>query len=393
MPYDPYSDEAMTGPEALYKALRTEGCPHFIESRKAWALTRFDDVLKASLAERNLDYTHGQTPGQLLLGEPVPRTFMTMNGPEHRKWRGLLAQSYSAEGVAADQERLRGLVREILGPLLPKGQFDVYRDFANRIMCINAGYHLGLPRADVESVRALIDEMLHREKGQVGATSRRNQEAAQNLFGYLLGYVQEIRRNPERALRHTKILMEAEIDGRRLDDEELVAYLFSLLVTGSETTPMAVAGTFYYLAKHRAQKAALLADRALIPRAFAETLRFDQPTNMLARRAAQDFELGGQQIRAGDNLLCIYASANRDESRFDRADEYDIFRHPIRDLSFGAGPHYCLGAHLALLVGPMMIEEVLGAIGDYDLVEAECRRGYGEFLCGFTRVPIRFQIK
>jgi len=175
-----------------------------------------------------------------------------------------------------------------------------------------------------------------------------------------------------------------------------VGNLFSLLVTGSETTPMAVAGTLFYLARHPAQKQAVLADRTLAEAAFRETLRFDQPTNMLARYVRSDFDLSGQRIRAGQRLLMIYAAANRDENRFERAHDYDIGRYAGtvaagRDISFGAGAHFCLGMHLAMLAGTIMVRQLLEAVGDYELIEAGCRRAYGEFLAGFTQVPIKFQ--
>ncbi len=392
--YDPFSDEAMTDPTRLYALMREEGAPHYIEKYRAWALARFDDVWTASLRhEKALDYTKGQTPGQVLLGEPIPPTFMTMNQPEHRRWRGLIAPDYSAEGVAAQEERLRSLVRETLAPLLARGEMDVYGDFANRVMCVNAGHHLGLPREDALRVRALIDDMLHREKGQVGATSPRNQRAAGELHEHLASFVARLRRDPGLALRHTRLLMEAEIEGRRLGDEELVANLYSLLVTGSETTPMVTAGTFFYLAKHPEQKAAVLADPKLARKAFLETARFDQPTNMLARRVRQGFELGGKKIEPGDSLLFLYASANRDATKFDRPDEYDIHREPRRDLSFGIGGHVCLGMHLAIAAGVIMIEELLDGIDDWELREDACERAYGEHLSGFIRVPIRFRAR
>lgn len=388
--YDPFSHEAMTDPTRLYARMREEGAPHYIEKYRAWALARFDDVWTASLRhEKALDYTQGQTPGQVLLGEPVPHTFMTMNQPEHRKWRGLLAPHYSAEGVAAQTDRLRALVQQILEPLVARGELDVYRDFANRVMCANAGWNLGLPPDDSERVRALIDDMLHREKGQVGATSARNQRAAGELHAYLADFVAQRRRDPSQAERHTRILMEAEIDGARLDDEQLIGNLYSLLVTGSETTPMVTAGTFAYLARHPAQKAALLADPSLAKQAFLETARFDQPTNMLARRVRAGFELGGKKIAPGDSVLFLYASANRDAAKFDLPDEYDIHREPRRDLSFGIGGHVCLGMHLAIAAGVLMIEELVGRIEDWELDERGCERAYGEHLSGFVRVPVR----
>jgi cytochrome P450 len=388
--YDPYSDDAMADPFALYKAMRVEGCPHRIEKRRAWALTRFADVWKASLNESLLDFSVGQTPGQLLLGEPCPTTFMTMNAPDHGRWRSVLAPFYSAAAAEADEPRLRLLVHEILEPLAAAGTFDVYRDFANRIMCRNAGHGLGFTAAESESFRSLIDEMMHREPGQVGAGSSRNQIAAGRLFGLLSEFVALLRRHPDRAARQTKALLEACVDGHRLSDQEVVFYLFSILVTGSETTPLAVASTIYLLARHPEQKAAVLADRSRIPAAFRETLRLYQPTNMLARRAHADFELGGQTIKAGDNLLMVYASANRDEARFAEPDRFDIDRDGPRDLSFGVGAHVCLGANLAPIAAKVMLEELLTIVGDYELIEEGCERSYGEFLLGFTRVPVRF---
>ncbi len=389
--YDPYSDAAMADPFALYKTMRGEGCPHRIENRRAWALTRFADVWKTSLNESLLDFTVGQTPGQLLLGEPCPTTFMTMNAPEHGRWRSVVAPFYTPAAAEADEPRIRSLVREILEPLAAAGTFDVYRDFANRVMCRNVGHGLGIIAEEAEALRALIDELMHREPGQVGASSSRNQIAAGQLFGRLTEFVGELRRNPDRAVRQTKALMDACVDGRQLSDQEIVFYLFSILVTGSETTPLAVASTIYLLALHPEQKAAVLADPSLIPAAFRETLRLYQPTNMLARRARTDFELGGQTIRAGDNLLMIYASANRDETRFADPDQFDIYRDGPRDLSFGVGAHVCLGASLAPTAAKIMIEELLAVTGDFELLEDACERSYGEFLLGFTRVPIRFR--
>jgi cytochrome P450 len=389
--YDPYSDAAMADPFRLYRAMRAEGCPHRLEKRRAWALTRFADVWTASLQESLLDYTVGQTPGQLLLGEPCPTTFMTMNASAHARWRSVVAPFYTVAAAEAEEPWIRTTAREILRPLAGAGTFDVYRDFANRVMCRNAGHGLGFAADEAETLRALIDEMMHREPGQVGASSSRNQVAAGRLFGLLGDFVGRLRRDPDRAVRQTKALMEASVDGHRLGDQEIVFYLFSILVTGSETTPLAVASTIYLLANHPDQKAAVLADRSLIPGAFKETLRLYQPTNMLARRAGADFELGGRTVKAGDNLLFIYASANRDEARFADADRFDIFREGPRDLSFGIGAHVCLGMSLAPIAAKVMIEELLAVAGDYELIEDACERSYGEFLLGFTRVPIRFQ--
>ncbi len=389
--YDPFSDKAMKDPTELYKALRQEGGPHFMPKYNAWALARFVDVWDASMQQdEGVTFTAGQTPGQVLLGEVVPRTFMTMDAPEHRKWRGLIRHAYTPETVELERERIRTLTQELLAPLLAKGEFDVYRDLANRVTTINGGYNLGLPREDAEKWRALIDGVLHRDKGQVGASSPQNQACSAELFGYLAEKVAALRAHPETAVRHTKAYLDAEIDGKKLSDEELTFYLFSLLVVGSETTPMTVAGTLYYLAKNPHQKAEVLADHGLIKDAFIETARYDQPTNMLARRAKKDFKIGSAEIKAGQGLLYLYASANRDAEVFDNPDFYYIHRKPERTLTFGHGGHKCLGMHLGVMMGVVILEEILKAVGDYEIVEEQCERLYGEHLSGFGKLVIRF---
>lgn len=388
--YDPFSPEAMRDPHPIYRELRAEGCPHFVKARNAWALTLYDDLRTASLKNGWLDFTAGQTPAQLMLGEPSPHTFMTMNVPENRKWRGLLEPFYSAAGVGRETPRLKKLVESEFEALRGRDSFDVYHDFANQVMCINAGHNLGIDRAQAIHARNLIDRMiLNRVPGQVGASTPDSQQAAGELTELLKRHVERMRADADAGGPHGRVLRDAEVEGRRLDDNDLLAYLFSLLVVGSETTPMAVAGTLYYLDRHPEQKAMVLRDHGLLRNAFRETCRYDQPTNMLARRAATDFELNGAKVKAGDNLLFIYASANRDESRFDDAERFDIMRRNDGDLSFGIGAHFCLGAFLAQTAADLMLNTVFDAIEDYEVVKKDCERAYGEHLNGFIRMTIR----
>lgn len=390
--YDPFSHEAMKEPHPIYDQLRKEAGPVFMEKYNAWALARFEDVWECSSKhEKDITFTAGQTPEQVLLGAPVPDTFMTKDGKAHRNWRSLIREDYTPDGVAVHAERIQGLVRELLQPLLAKGEMDVYSELANRVTCINAGYMLGLPAEDSEKWRALIDEMLHREEGQIGGGSERNQAAVGQLFGYFFEYIGKLRQNPELAGGHIKTFLEAEVDGHKLNDEELAFYIFSLLVTGSETTPITVAGTLYYLAQNPEQKAEVVAKPELVRKAFIETLRLDQPTNMLARKAVNDFELHGAQIKAGQGLLYLYASANRDENEFENADKFDMHREVKRDLSFGRGGHKCLGMHLGTLMGCIILEELVKAIGDFEVDESQCQRLYGEHLSGFGKVVIKWK--
>ena len=390
--YDPFSHEAMKDPHPIYARLRKESPMYFIEKYNAWAISRFQDVWDASLAQ-DVTFTSGQTPGQILLGEPVPHTFMTMDAPEHRQWRGLVRLEYTPEGVKAHMDRIRSVTKDILTPLLAKGAFDIYADLANKVTTINAGYMLGLSKEDAIQCRQWIDGMLHREEGQVGGGSAINGQSFGALYGFLAQFVADLRAHPEKALRHTKAYLEAEIDGRRLGDEEITFYLFSLLITGSETTPITVAGTIYNLAQNPAQLAQVKADNSLLKKAFLEQVRYDQPTNMLARKAAKDMEIGGAQIKAGQGLLFLYASACRDEEEFENADKFDINRAPGRELTFGHGGHKCLGVHLGTAMGTIIFEEVFAAIKSYEVMEDQSQRLYGEHLSGWGKVPIKIALK
>ncbi len=384
----------MRDPFPLYAAMRAEGGPHFIEKYNAWALTRFADVWEASMRhEKDVTFTAGQTPGQLLLGEPLLRSFATMDAPAHRKWRKVVRKEYAPAGVRTQRERFRKLVRKVLKPLLERGEFDVYGDYANRVFCLNSGYNLGLPEEEAARFRALIDDMVHREPGQVGGGSARNRKAAEELGGRLFQRVRELRARPQLASGHTAAYMNAEIDGESLDDEGLVQLMMSFLILGSETTPMACAGAVYYLARDPALKEQVLADPSLASKLYFETCRYDQPTNMLCRRAVNDFALGGRQIRAGQNLLYIYASANRDEEEFQDPEVFDIFREYKRDLTYGAGGHKCLGMHLATMGAVTVLTELFRSIEDYELLEEHCERVFWEHLSGFIRVPVRVRCR
>ncbi len=388
--YDPYSHEAMSDPFPLYARLRKEAPVYFIEKYNCWALSCFQDVWEASLDREHLTATQGQSPGQILIGEAIPHTFMTMDPPEHRQHRSIISADYARSAVERGAPRIRALAREILAPLLPRGEFEVYSEYANRVTTLNAAYMAGVPRENAEQVRAWIDGFLEREEGQVG-TSPRNASAAAELDGYLRDLIGEMRANPDRASGHLRDWIAAEIDGQPLSDDAVAANLFSLVVTGSETTPLSVAGTLVYLAQDPAQRDLVLGDLAHVDRAFAESLRFDQPTNMLARKVARDIGISGSKLREGQGVLFLYASANRDEAEFPDADRYDVLRNPRRSLSFGHGAHKCLGEHLGMMLGIILLEELLEAVGHYELDPSQCGRIYGEFLSGFNRTPIQFE--
>ncbi|MBJ19931.1 MAG: cytochrome P450 [bacterium] len=388
--YDPYSHEAMSDPFSLYARLREEGALHYIEKYDCWAISRFQELWEASLDQEHFTATGGAAPGQVMLGEAIPHSFSTMDPPEHRAYRSLIGAEYSRRAAERDAPRIRGLAREILGTLLPRGEFEVYAEYANRVTTLNAAYMAGVPREDAEQVRAWVDGFLERVKDQVG-TSESNGRFAAELDGYLRDLIREKQKNPDLASGHLAAWLEAEIEGQKLSEDAIVSHLFAMIVTGSETTPLSVAGTLVYLARDSQQGDLVLGDLAHVGNAFGECLRFDQPTNMLARTVKKDVEIDGSKLTQGQGVLFLYASANRDEREFPDADRFDVLRCPRRTLSFGHGIHKCLGEHLGMTMGIILLEELLGAVGEYEVDFDACDRIYGEFLSGYNKTPIRFR--
>jgi cytochrome P450 len=249
---------------------------------------------------------------------------------------------------------------------------------------------LGLARDAAEQLRAWVDEFFHRERGQAGPGPD-NYQAAGRVSARLAEIVAARRAHPRLGEDHLSAWLAARVDGHALSDEDIVANLYSMLVVATETVPAAVANTIALLAAHPESRDRLLSDPALIPAAWAEALRLDQPTNLLGRRVIRDCQLRGRQLREGQGVLLLWASATRDEAEFPNAASFDLSRRPARSLSFGHGVHKCLGEHLANIEGRVLLEELLAVLGAYEVEWPQAERMYGEFLCGYRRLPVSFR--
>lgn len=387
--YDPYAHEVMRDPHPTYTRLRAESPVHYIAQYDCWALSRFEDVWAVALDAECFSARGGTAPGQVLRRDPAPHTFMTMDLPEHRVHRGIISPRYGRGAVGKLEPELRSLARELLAPDAERGELDVYA-WANRAAIWLGADMLGLARDDAEQLRVWIDGFFHREQGQAGPGPE-SFEIAGRVAGRLGEIVSARRARPAIGDDHLSAWLTARIDGRALTDEEIVANLYSILVVSTETVPAAVANTTALLAQNPASLTRVLAEPALIPAAWAESLRVDQPTNLLGRRVIRDRELGGQLLRAGQGVLLLWASANRDEAEFSEAQRFYLERRPGRSLSFGHGIHKCLGEQFANLVGRVLLEELLRVVGHFSVDWTRGERMYGEFLCGYRRLPVLFR--
>jgi len=391
--YDPLRDDAMLDARPIYAALRAHEPVHHLAGYDAWALAGFDAVWQACSDTTSFSVRRGQTPYQVLLGEPAMNlTFPELDPPEHRLRRRVLSPYYTREAAQDDAPLIRAIATGVLGPLLERGGFDAFEDYASQVASQFAARKAGVPAGDADRIRRLLHDAIARVPGQRG-TSDANADAMGEVFGYLHGLIVGCRADRSLASGLLAELLDATVEGAPLDDAQIAAELHTLLVTGSETVELGVAAALVNLASDPVQRDALVADPSLAVWAFAEAIRFDHPTDMLCRVVARDVVVGDQKLHEGQGVLLLWGSANRDEAVFPDADRFDIHRRPDRTLLFGHGQHKCIGEHLGMRMGTIILEELFGAIGGYEIDTAGLRRRRGEFLKGYNAVPVTVAVR
>ena len=393
--YNPYSKEFWDNSWEIYKNLRDDDPVHRMEDfGGAWALSRFEDIWNAHLGSYK-DYTSvfGTSPPPLLLGDesgPGHVSIPTNDGQDHRDYRNTIADRYTQSSIAELEDKIRELTREELKPVLKVGKLDIH-EIARKVALFSVTDMIGLDREIALKARELIDIFYERDPEVMGVTPR-GQEAFGQVMGLMLQLAAEWRKDTPPSPSHINSWINNQVrEGVWMSDEQIMGNTSMLVITGADTVPYNIANMFYYLNKKPEQLQMMRNDYSLIPAAFEECVRFDHPTNILGRRLNKDIELHGKKMKEGDAVIYLYQSAGRDEREFERADQFDITRQvPKRSISFGHGPHKCLGQHLARLEGRVIIEEILNAIPDFKIKEDEVVRTFGEFLQGYRNMPIEF---
>jgi cytochrome P450 len=295
------------------------------------------------------------------IGRVMGRTILEMDPPEHLPHRALAARAFRARVLEQWSDAIiGGCVAELIDAFAGDGQADLIRQLTFPFPVRVIAQVLGLPEADWPQFLRLSTELI-----AVMRNFDRAAAASQQLRGYFADIIAERRRHPREDLVSQLIL--AEVDGRRLADEEIYPFLLLLLPAGAETTYRSSSNLLFGLLSHPDQLAAVQADRGLVARAIEEGLRWETPLLTVARVATEDVELGGVQIPAGGFVAVSLGAANRDPERHLDPDEFDIFRDGQQHLSFGDGAHRCLGMHLARLETTVLLNAVLDRLPDLRL--------------------------
>ncbi len=392
---DPYDYEFHEDPYPYYQRLRNEAPLYRNEELKFWALSRHQDVWEGFRNSTSLSNRDGVSLDPVSRGPHASKTmsFLAMDDPAHLRLRTLVSKGFTPRRIRELEPRVTELAVQHLDATLAKaasGPVDYVAEFAGKLPMDVISELMGVPSADRDRIRAMADGVMHREDG-VNDVPASAIEASINLIVYYQEMIAERRRKPTDDL--TSALLDAEIDGDRLTDEEILGFMFLMVIAGNETTTKLLANAAFWGHKNPDQLAPVYADPSLVPLWVEETLRYDTSSQILARTVSSELTLYGTTIPEGDVLLLLPGSAHRDERVFDNPDDYVIGRDiGPRLLSFGSGAHFCLGAHLARMEARVALTELVKRIRGYEVDEANAVRVHSSNVRGFAHLPISVEV-
>ena len=317
-----------------------------------------------------------------------PYPLVGMDEPDHKRLRSLVAQAFRHKTLAhLEDDLVVPIVDEMIDGFIERGDAELVRELTYRYPVQVIGEILGLPRED--------HEQFHRWAGAIISVAARPMEgirASQELRAYLERLLEHRRSAPRDDL--ISELAATELDGERLGDEEIFSFLRLLLPAGAETTYRATGNLLFGLLADHRQLGAIRADRSALPNAVEEAIRWEPPLLITSRVARRDTEIAGTEIPSGAQVIPNIGSANRDERRWEDAENYDLFRTPQPVISFGVGPHMCLGMHLARMEMRAAVNRLLDRCQnlrlDADSAERDDAHIHGETFRSPTSLPVLF---
>ena len=392
--FSPYDYAVHEDPYPFYARLRAEAPVYHNPDLDFWALSTHSDVREAFRAPDVFSNAMGVSLDPAAYGPHAYKTmsFLAMDDPRHARLRKLVSKGFTSRRVDALTGGIEKISRQYWDECLARTRdgdsFDFVDDYAGKLPMDVISDLMGVPETDRAELRRLADLVMHREEG-VQDVPEDSMVAALDLITYYQGMVAE--RRKQRTEDLTSALLDAEIDGEKLDQDEILSFLFLMVVAGNETTTKLLANALFWGHEYPAQSRLVLDDPALVPAWVEETLRFDTSSQMVLRTTTQATTVGDVTIPADQKVLLLIGSANRDEQVFDHGDTFDLGRDTSASLSFGQGPHFCLGAHLARLEARVALDMIARSISGYELLPG-AERVHSSNVRGFAHLPMRVEV-
>jgi cytochrome P450 len=365
-------------PQELFKRMRGE-CPiHWTsevtelpQAKGFWSVTRAEDVHAVS---RDWQTYSSELGGVVVIDEVFPiemarAMFIGMDPPKHDRLKALFQAGFTPKRIAAHEEEIREIVVKVLDRLDGRETCDLVTDVAQPAVSRVIGSFMGIPEEDDAAWAELMNMALAANdpdySPSIDNVEAVIQEAIQQVFARCGAMIAERRENPTDDL--TSVLVHAEVEGERLEEHEIVMGFFLLVAAGNDSTKATYSSAMRALMESPDQRQLLVDDPTLVPGAVEEALRMFPAFAHFRRTATKDTELAGQPIKAGDKVVMWYASSNRDDTRFEDPDRFDVLRNPDHQAFGAGGRHFCLGTALARLELKILLEETLARYPNMEL--------------------------
>jgi len=366
--------------------MRDNAPVYWDEPNQVWGITRYEDVLAIEKDAKTFSSMRSPRPH----GDALPM-MISMDNPEHQRRRSLVNRGFTPKRVQAHEETIRKICAKLIDDVSARGECDFVWDIAAPLPLLLIADMLGFESDAYDDLLRWSDDMI---RGTTGTPTPEVQLAALNagieFREYQLRVIADRRsRPPQDDLIST--LVNAEIDGHKLDDESIVSETLLILIGGDETSRHVITCGMLALLEFPDQRALLTQQPDLIEIGVEELLRWVSPIKNMSRTVTAPVDLHGEHLREGDQVMLFYPSANRDSRVFENPDQLDVRRSPNPHLAFGFGPHFCLGASLARLELKVMFEQLLRRLPDIQLASAEpLEFRASNFISGPESMPVRF---
>ena len=388
--YNPVARRNTQDPYPAYAALRDKGQAHRSRLLNAWIFGHYRDV-DAILRDWQRFSNNGSkaaTPGKrTVMPDPGTPSMLSLDPPDHRRLRSLVSKAFTPRAIDALEPHIRSLMHELLDGIEDLSGFDLMEAVAKPLPVIVIAEMLGVPPEDRARFRGWSDRRARILEPTIGAEEREDAvRAADALDAYFAPIVEERRADPQDDILSG--LAQAEEEGDRLDEREMLTMLRLLLIAGNETTVNLIGNGMLALLRHPEQLQRLRDDPSLIPSAVEELLRYDSPVQLDLRRVVEDCDVNGFPVKRGDDIVLLIGGANRDPEQFEDPDGLDVGRSESSHISFGRGIHACIGAPLARLEARIAIEVLLERFSSIRLSGPPLRFRGSIVLRGLESLPV-----
>jgi cytochrome P450 len=386
--YDPYDRGIDADPYPVYSRLREEAPLYYNEPYDFYAVSRFDDVQRGLVDKETFSSARGSVLEFVKADiEMPPGVVIFEDPPQHTAHRGLLSRVFTPKRMHALEPKVREFCARALDPLVGAGRFDFVADLGAQVPMRTIGMLLGVPESDQEEARNRADAALRTDPGEPMDVAAENMGESD----FFAEFIEWRAQHPSDDIMSELLFAEFEDETgttRRLTRDEVLIYVSVVSGAGNETTNRLIGWMGKVLADHAQQRRELVEDRALVPNAIEELLRFEPPTPHVARYVTRDVDLYGTTVPAGSALMCLSGSANRDDRQYPDAERFDVHREMGQHLTFGYGIHYCLGAALARLEGRVALDEVLARFPEWEVDWENAERAPTSTVRGWQSLPV-----